>query len=233
MLECSGLIMVVADAHGALVAAYWICLIVGAGLLLLSACGGAGHSDVDVQGATGMDFHADADVSVDPSAAGADIHADVGHADVGHAGHAHEAAALSTWFSMRFVVFFLAMFGAVGVILTYFTSLQASMTCGLALAGGAIIGQAAHQIMRLIQRTSGNSTPQPVDYVNKLARVTIPVKHPDQGEVVLQVRGGERYVPAIAAGGVKDFSTGDEVVVIGYRAGVAQVISRTEFERAR
>jgi hypothetical protein len=226
-------VSVLGDSAGALLAAYWISLIVGAGMLILSALGGSGHSDVDVQGATGVDFHADADVSVDSSVAGADFHAEIGHPDAVHATHAHEAAALSTWFSVRFAVFFLAMFGAVGVILTYFAALPTSLTCGLALAGGAIVGQGAHQIMRLIQRTSGNSTPQPVDYVNKLARVTIPVKHPDQGEVVLQVRGTERYIPAIAAGNVKDFDTGDEVVVVTYRAGVAQVISRAEFERAR
>jgi hypothetical protein len=234
MIETSGLIVGLADTTGALLAAYWICLIVGAGLLILSSLGGGDHPDVDVHAAAGIDFHADADVSVDPSAAGADFHADLGHPDAIHATHAHDAAALSNWFSMRFVVFFLAMFGAVGLILTYFAALPSSLTCGLALAGGAIVGQAAHQIMRLIQRTSGNSTTQPMDYVHKLARVTIPLKSPDQGEVVLQVRGSERYIPAIAAGNVKNFSTGDEVVVVGYRAGVAQVISRTEYEqRAR
>ena len=128
-------------------------------------------------------------------------------------------------------MFFVAIFGAVGVILRHLTDLQTGLTLAVALVGGLIVGQVAHQTFRVIQRTSGDSTPRPQDYVNRLARVTIAIAPPKKGEVTLQVRSARRFVPAVASGEPQGFNTGDEVVVVGYRAGVAQVISREEFER--
>ena len=75
-----------------------------------------------------------------------------------------------------------------------------------------------------------NSAPRPSDYVNKLARVTIPITHPDKGEVAAHVRTARRCLPAVAAGETKSFRIGDEVVIVGYRAGVARVVAREEYE---
>ena len=231
MLETVALGLPLADAATVYTAAYWICLIVGGGLLILSSLGGGDHPDVDVHAATGFDVQADMPAHADVDAGGVDAHVDAGHADVGHISHAHSAASISTWFSIRFVVFFIAMFGAVGVILTYLTPVRPGLTFSLALLAGLCCGQGAHYVSRLVLRTGGNSTTQPQDYVNKLARVTIPVVHPDPGEVAIQVRSGERYLPAVACAPGRHFNTGDEVVVVSYRAGVAQVISRAEFEQ--
>ncbi len=201
---------------------YWACLIVGGGLMLLSMLGG--ESDADVSVDTDIDVDFDADVDLD-----ADLDVDADGVDVSHA-HA-EAAALSTWFSMRFVVFFVAIFGAVGVILRHLTALETGLAFIVALVAGLIVGQVAHHVFRVIRRTSGDSTPRPQDYVNRLARVTIAITPPNKGEVAIQVRSVRRFVPAVASGDVPGFNAGDEVVVVGYRAGVAQVISREEFER--
>ena len=114
-----------ATATGALLAAYWICMIVGGGLLLVSVLGGHG-SDTDVDVDAGLDADVDVGAGFDT-----DVHADFDtdlhtdfqadgalDADVDSAAHAEHLAAghggiagLSTWFSMRFVVFFLAVFG--------------------------------------------------------------------------------------------------------------------------
>ena len=197
---------------------YWACLIVGGGLMLLSMLGG--ESDADVSVDTDIDVDFDADVDLDVDADGVDV------------SHAHaEAAALSTWFSMRFVVFFVAIFGAVGVILRHLTALETGLAFIVALITGLVVGQVAHHVFRVIRRTSGDSTPRPQDYVNRLARVTIAITPPNKGEVAIQVRSARRFVPAVASGEVPGFNAGDEVVVVGYRAGVAQVISREEFER--
>jgi membrane protein implicated in regulation of membrane protease activity len=222
-----------ADAAYALTAAYWICFIVGGGLLLVSVLGGGDHGSVDVHADTGFDFHADTDAHVEfdaggATAADADLHVDTGHFD---AGHAHGVAGVATWFSMRFVVFFLAIFGAFGLVLSYLTRASVWTGFGVALVAGLVVGQVVHQVFRAIQRGSGNSTPQPQDYVNKLARVTIPIRHPDPGEIVIQVRSAERYLPAVACGTDRSHGAGDQVVVVGYRGGVAQVISRQEFEQ--
>jgi membrane protein implicated in regulation of membrane protease activity len=221
------------NAHGLLaelssgfVTAYWIALIVGGGLLVLSLLAGTGNHDVDVDASAGADFHADADVST------GDVHADGAHGDLLHTdlAHGHGASAwnLSTCISVRFAVFFLAVFGAIGVVMTYMTSSSPRLVLALALAGGAIVGQAVHHLFRLIRRTSGDSAPQVTDYISKLARVTINIEPPQVGEVALQVRGAERHVPATAR---RPFTIGDEVVVVGYRAGVAEVVGRDEYEQ--
>ncbi len=206
-----------------LATAYWACLVVGGGLVLLSVLGGEGaDADVDVGGEIDFDVDFDADGGLD-----VDLDADLDAADAAHM----DIAALSTWFSMRFVVFFVAAFGAIGVILHHLTAAGAGMTFGAALIAGLVIGQSVHQVFRTIRRTSGDSTPQPRDYVNKLARVTIPIAHPNKGEVAIQVRSARRFVPAVVADATSSFGAGDEVVVVGYRAGVARVISREEFEQ--
>jgi len=235
------LALLLASATDILVGVYWACLIIGGGMLLFSVLGGLGHGGVDTDMHGGLDFHTDvghADIGADAGAAGGDIHVDTGHLDAGHAdvGHTHgghAGAELSTWFSIRFVVFLLAAFGAIGVILTHITGAQSGVAFPVALIGGLVIGQGAHQLFRLIRRTSGDSTPQPQDYVNRLGRVTIHIAHPDPGEVAIHVRGTERFVPAVAAGQIKKFNVADEVVVVGYRTGVAQVVSKEEFERTR
>jgi len=225
---CTALLigMTVADA---LVAAYWVGLIVGGGLLLFSVLAGQTDSDVDVHGGVDTDLHADFDTDV--HAGDLDVHAEVAH-DAGHVGEVHAAAGLSTWFSLRFVIFFLAAFGAVGVVLTHVAGARPGMTLAGSVAGGLVIGQAVHHLFRFIRRTSADSAPQPADYVNKLARVTIPMTHADKGEVAVLVKGGWRCVPALATVEGRQFAVGDEVVVVAYRAGVAHVVARAEFEQS-
>jgi hypothetical protein len=229
--------LVVADVEPTLIGIYWICLIVGGGLLLLSAFAG-GDSDVDAD--ADLDFDADADVDFDADAdvdldadADVDMDADV---DVGavHAGHAVHAGTsmLATWFSVRFVVFFVAMFGAFGVIGSYLTDFGTWTSFAVALGAGLVIGQGVHHLFRHLKQSWTDSAPQPQDYVNRLSQVTIPIEHPYKGEVVLQVRGMRRYSPAVSGEEGRSFAVGDEVVVVGYRAGVARVVSREEFRRS-
>ena len=185
--------------------AYWIALIVGGGMMVFAVLG-SGDSDVDI------DVDVDVDVAFD---------ADLGEvADTAPGG----GASLLDWLSVRFWVFFSAMFGAIGVILTHLTELSESIIIAAALISGAISGQGIQTVMRKIRRNSGNSATEARDYVNRLARVNIPIADRRNGEVVIQVKGTQRYVPAVAPAG-QTFASGDEVIVVGYRAGVAQVVA--------
>lgn len=199
------ILVIMATALPALTTIYWICLIVGGGLLLISSLAG---------GDTDMGADVDADVSLD------------GHAD---AGHPH-ASALAAWFSMQFVVFFMAMFGLVGVTLTYLTGSTPILTLASAAGGGLLVGQGAHQVLRKLRQSSGDSTPQPEDYVNKLARVTIAVAGGKTGEVAMRVGRSERFVPAVAKRAEDTFSSGQQVGVVAYHDGVVDVVSRQEYE---
>lgn len=220
------ILMSFAEIAALLTTVYWACLIVGGGLLLISSLAG-GHGDADLGGHfdgdlgdisldahvdVGADFHAPADVS-------GDVHVD-------HAG----ATSLASWFSVQFVVYFMAMFGLIGVTLTHLTDAGGGVTVAAATLGGLLVGQGVHQLLRKLRRTSGNSTTQLADYLNKIARVTIDMSHQSTGEVALNVGSNERFLPAVSKREDVKFSRGDAVAVVEYQGGVAQVVSREEFE---
>lgn len=204
----------IAQVDSALTTIYWVALVVGGGLLLISTFAG-GDTDVDVD--ADLDLDLDTDIDLDT---------DAGHA---HAGHA-VTGSLATWFSTQFVVFFLAMFGVVGVVLTYTTDQTWPVTLSLAVVGGVLIGQGAHQVLRAIKKTSGDSTPDASDYVNKLGRVTIPVAGKSIGQIMMRIGQTDRYVTARAQHETDAFAVGDAVGVVGYQNGVAEIVSRKEYE---
>lgn len=208
---------ILADAAAGLLTLYWICLVVGGGLLListLSTWGAEGGADVDVDVSTDVDAGIDLDAASSP--------------DV-HAGHAH-AGSLASWLSMQFIVFFLAMFGAVGVTMSYLTGQGTFATLACALVGGVLIGQGAHQILRSIRRNSGNSATLLQNYDHKIGRVTVAINGARMGEITLRVGEGNRYVPAVARRPDDSFAPGQHVGVVAYRDGVAEVVGREEYE---
>ncbi|MCH7885131.1 MAG: DUF1449 family protein [Planctomycetes bacterium] len=182
---------------------YWVCLIVGGGLIVISSVAG-GDADAG--------FDADLDVDLD--------------VDTGHA----YASALTSWFSIQFVVFFLAMFGVVGVTLTHLTQRTSGVVLTLAISAGLLVGQGVHQLLRKLRRSSGDSTPKVDDYINKLARVTITVANEKKGEIALRVGRSDRFIAALARHSDDTFSPDQQVGVVAYRDGVAEVVSREEFE---
>ncbi|MCH8148178.1 MAG: hypothetical protein IH987_09345 [Planctomycetes bacterium] len=211
---------------------YWICMIVGGSLLafsMLGAFGGHADADFDVDAAGGLDVEADVEVDVDVDAgeidvdvaAGADAHFDSGYTD---------AASLTAWLSIRFVVYFTAVFGVLGVVLTYLSDNSPTTTAGVAALGGLLVGQGVHQLFRKLKRSSSNSATTDADYTDKIGRVSATITHPRKGEIAISVRSRERFVPAVAKHPDTTFSVGDEVGVVAYRGGVAEVVSRKEFE---
>lgn len=188
---------------------YWVCLIVGGGLILISSVAGG-----DADG--GFDADLDVDIDVD-----ADVDLDTGYV---------HASALASWFSIQFVVFFLAMFGVIGVTMTHLSERTPGVVLTIALCAGLLVGQGVHQLMRKLRRSSGDSTPKTQDYVNKLARVTISVANDKKGEIALRVGRSDRFIPALSKHAHDTFSPDQQVGVVAYRDGVAEVVSRKEFE---
>lgn len=213
---------------------YVVCLVVGGGLLLVStALGGHGHADVDADGVAGVDLHMDADASgLDVDADG--LHADAvdAHADDLSAGHADtdSAMSLATWFSLRFVIYFIAVFGLIGTVLTYMSGMQSVAVLAWAVVAGLVVGQTVHQTLRYLTRTSGDSSVQIADYLHKPARVTIAIVPPSRGEVAVRIRDRERFVPAVAKHENERFDIGQTVVIVSFIAGTADVISQKEDE---
>lgn len=225
LLDASGLPQSVLVAQASWISgAYVVCLIVGGGLLVFSTILGGDGSDADAD----FDVDADADFDIDADA-GVDADAD-GDFDA-DAGHAHDSIlSISNWFSVRFLVYFAAMFGLVGTTLTYLSQMSATSILIASVVSGVIVGQSVHQLLRLLKKTSGDGSTRVEQYVNRDARVTIAIKPPRRGEVAIRVGDGERFVPAIARRDDDAFKVGDVVVVVAFRGGTAEVLTRKEYE---
>jgi hypothetical protein len=206
---------------------YIICLIVGGGLLLLSSVF-SGHHGGDVsfdQGVPHATFdhptpHFDHNVSTDSH------HVDhsISHGD--HASH----FSLATWFSIQFVIYFVAVFGLVGTTLSYGSDVASGWVLVAAFLAAVLVGQLVHQSMRFLKRTGQGSEISTADFVNKPARVTITINPPRHGEVAVPLHSGERFVSAVAKRPDDKFRVGDRVVVVTFRNGVAEVVSKEEYE---
>ena len=198
---------------------YVVALIAGGGLLVFSTLlGGDGHSaDAHVGG---LDAHA------------SDFHAQTGdlhHGPDGEAGQGH-GISLGSWFSVRFVVYFLATFGLIGTVLTKASDTSSTVTLVAALAGGLVIGQLAHQLIRHLALTSVTGITTTRDYVDKSARVTMAIRPPHRGEVAIRIGDSERFVPALSRRDQDAFDAGQSVVVLEFRSGTALVVSQQEYD---
>ena len=219
--------------------AYWIGLIVGGGLVvltLLSAGESASDTDVDFDSDFDADFDADVDADFDADM-DAEFDVETDHAGELAAGHASDLAhggagllSLSAWLSVRFFVYFAAVFGAVGIVFTYLTDCTFNTTLTIATAAGACIGQGVHHLMRVIKQTSGNTQARPRDFLYRPGRVTVAIAAPHKGEVAVEVRRTERFLPAVVVGATPGLGVGAPVIVVGYRGGIVQVVSREEYE---
>lgn len=223
----SGLSIPLADSAGTdlLPMIYLVSVIVGGGMILISTVLGGSHDGVDgafdVSGADGLEV------------GGADVSVDAAHpVNVAHSGgtHHHAGAGIGAWFSVRFVFFFLAVFGAVGTILSHASTLAGpSILLASALAGLAV-GQLAHQAIRMVARTGSDSSPKSREYVSQPARVTVSVIPPNLGEIAVFMRDAERFVACRARNDHDRFAVGDPVVIVAYANGLAEVVSRKEYE---
>lgn len=193
---------------------YIICLIVGGGLLLLSTLfSGQNAGDVTID-------HAAPDGGFDHG--GADGHS------LDHVYGSHFA--LANWFSIQFAIYFVAVFGLVGTTLTYGSEVTSGWVLFAAVVAALVIGQLVHQSMRFLKRSGQGSEVSIADYVNKPARVTINITPPRHGEVAVPLSTGERFVSAVAKRQGDKFRVGERVVVVTFRNGVAEVVSKEEYE---
>ncbi|HPF39957.1 MAG TPA: hypothetical protein P5081_23060 [Phycisphaerae bacterium] len=213
--------------------AYVVALCVGGGLVLISALfGGNSHHDMDVDIGGHGEFDLGHDLEIE-SGADFDGDLDIETATDGHAEGVefeHAGAHLSDWFSLRFVIYFSAMFGLTGTVLTQMTEMGRGGVLTAAIVAGLIVGQAVHQTMRWLKRSSSDSSTRPMDYLNRPGRVTVSIREGGRGEVAIQVRDGERCMPAVARRQDEAFPIGAQVAIVELTGGTAVVVSRQEHE---
>jgi len=232
MLAMQTILQAVAPLLAALPAlepVYIICLIVGGGLLVISTVfGGQTNGGVDVATDTGVDFGGDVNVDAAPDVdVSPDAPIDTGPAHAhGHGG----GLGLSSWFSISFLIYFAAMFGLVGTVLSYMSKASSGAVLAWALVGGIVVGQLVHQALRFLRRSSGNSQVRKDDFLNQLARVTVALGPNQCGEVAVRAAGRERFVAAVTRRTDDKFAVGDTVAIVGFSGGKAEVVSKDEFE---
>jgi hypothetical protein len=216
---------------------YILAAMVGGGLLVFSVLSGAHHDvgDVDVHGldvdAAGFDADVagvDVDVSgVDMDVAGADVH--VGGLDADHdvdVGHAGAGALVLGFFRPRNLIFFLAAFGITGTVLTVTNAStpNATLVLSLAMGGGALL--LTHSVFSWLRRSEvGIDTVGEREMEGHTARVVLPMAPGEPGRVVCTIADREYYLTARVSKDVtKQLAAGSEVVILGIRDGVAEVI---------
>ncbi|GJM26300.1 MAG: hypothetical protein DHS20C16_27150 [Phycisphaerae bacterium] len=229
---------------------YIVCMIVGGGLLAISTIFGGDHSgsvDADVDLDLDLDVDMDVDVDMDMDVGldggldggfdggvdgGLDVDTDaVGHDhDFGGADHHHGALALSTWFSISFLVYFAAAFGLTGTVLTHMTEIAPLTVLITSVLAGLGIGQGVHQTIRALKRSGGNSQISIKDFVGQPGRVTVSIKPPSRGEVGIRVGNREHFIPAVAQREDDSFQRGQAVAIVEYSGGLAVVVSRKEHD---
>lgn len=186
-------------------------LIVGGGLLLVSAVLGGNDHDADLGGDLDVDGDLDADAD----------------ADLDHDGHVGVGDAL--WLpvlSIRFWTFFLAFFGLTGLLLEGMRTVGLigapwGVVLALAIVAGVGSGWLVSLIIRKLKTEKVTSEVVPEhDYAGKAAEVLLDVAPGDPGLVRLDVKGVSIDVTAVvAAADVGPFKRGARVIVLAYEQG--------------
>jgi len=168
-------------------------------------------------GGEGGEVDADFDVDVD-----ADL--DV----VGGAAGGIAAAVLSL-LSFRSIVFFLAFFGATGLILTALST-NSAVALIVAIALGLFAASLNNRVFRYLKSSSVGTDLSDSALSGAVGRVTVPISTPSKGRITCEVEGQTINMTAVPfdANEESEFGVGETVVVVEVHEGTARVSSFRE-----
>lgn len=150
----------------------------------------------------------------------------------GDAWHGGAGQILLGLFSTRNLTYFLAAFGAAGLILTYL-DVAAVSTALVAGSLGVVSMGLSHTVFTWLKRTdSALNVFGDADFSGMLARVVLPVSATERGQIACNVAGREMYLTArLDANGPATLQVGDEVIILHADDGVATVIAATQIDQ--
>ncbi len=195
---------------------YIFCLIIGGGLLAFSLLGGIDDTDADFDADLDVDFDADLDAEVE------------GEID-GEVAGAHHAGGgwtpLRDFLSVRSLIYFLAGFGAAGVLLRWFTEAPAVAEVFSAALTGLVAAFLAGSLYGWVRSSESGMVARDNDYlVGRPARVVLPVVPGRRGKISLLADGREIQLLARLYGAEDGAcNRGDAVVVVDIEGDVALV----------
>lgn len=184
-------------------ALYVFSAVVGLSLLALGMLGGEGGPD---------DFEFDLDVDGDLDAPGGD-------------------ASWKKFFSLRAGAYFMAGFGATGLLLTFLDTAPL-LTLGLALGMGVGSGGLIVSLFGWLRRSEGGFATPSDSYIGAMGEVRLPIRETTPGSVAIQHRGRTLVMRARPMGEPKsDPSTWTRILVVDVedRQGILLVQPAGEF----
>ena len=147
-----------------MLALYVFAAVVGLSLLALGALGGEGGPD---------EFELDLELDGDLDASGLD-------------------SSWKKWLSMRSAAYFMAGFGATGLLLTYLDA-PALVTLGVALVMGVASGAFILMLFRWLRQSEGGFSAPSDDYIGAVGTVRVPIQQDAPGSVAIE-HGGRTLV---------------------------------------
>ena len=172
-------------------------------------------------GGEGGEVDADIDVDFD-----VDVDADLELSD-GIGGGI--AAAVLSLLSFRSIVFFLAFFGATGLILTALST-GSVIALVLAVALGLFAAGLNNRVFRYLKTSSVGMDVSDRVLSGAVGRVTIPISVPSKGRITCEVEGQTINLTAVPFDAKEqgEFGVGEAVVVVEVHEGTARVSSFRE-----
>lgn len=198
---------------------YLISMIIGVGLLLITAFFGGGEMDADVDGAVDIDG---GDVDIDTTVPTVD------HPYLGESG-SHSVGKDFAWLpflSLRFWTYFLAAFGLTGMVLSLFTGTVEPLRLILSAGNGLFIGALGFYIFRTLSNMQGEgSISRSMAGVEGTVTVASRDGHP--GKVRVHVDGDTIDVLALSSKD-SDLNRGEKVVIVDAESKVVRVLRPDE-----
>ncbi len=194
---------------------YIAAAIFGGGFILPALLGSLDFdtdADFDFDADSDFDFDVDADVDVDVDTQGGAIEAATGVSEW-----------VSSLLTFRTVIFFLAFFGAVGIVLSllaYSEPVPFISATGLGLIAGATNAR----LMAYLKRSETSSHLTQREIAGSTARVVLPVAQERRGRVEVDMGGQPQFMVALPyRPNASEMEPGSQVVVVEVREGTAFV----------
>ncbi len=128
--------------------------------------------------------------------------------------------------SLRFWTYFAATFGAVGLLLTNFTSTVEPIIAIVSLVTGVLAGFVTHWAMKAINQRESDGGVKEEHLVGKEARVLVGVGPDREGKIRLDVKGELVDMTAFTQESLA-LNPGDRALVVSIDEGKANIVSLT------
>jgi membrane protein implicated in regulation of membrane protease activity len=205
---------------------YIVCAVVGGGLMLLSALGGVLHGDLggghEVEVDTGHEIDFQHDIAA----------TDVDHPSIDIAG-SHDVGweAGDFWLafvSMRFLTYFVGIFGIFGLVLTWFSELGPTSVALFSALVAFVLGYGGSLLFRYLKVEGETSGVTEHDYVGVLGRTLVGIRPSQPGKVRVSIKGDTLDLIALSEG-EKEIAAGEEIVVVGLEGDRVRVAPKGDY----